>query len=206
MVRCRNILNKKSVILPITTVPFQSIRQSRVTGLPKSTKCHDCHGHFGEVTKSFGDHVPNIKKFRRLRRQTAENFVHVTAKLGGCRNHIFVMCVTRHGAWRIDWNGTVVAAFWGLPSPPCRTSQLEALAVSPRVLNVDSPQNDRSFSSWQCNLLNTIYCNLGSGQSDLTPSPSHYPFDTGNLSAGKPLRHLWLSPKTWTWIFVSLYA
>jgi hypothetical protein len=27
--------------------------------------------------------------------------------LGGCRNHIFVMCITCHGAWRIDWNGTV---------------------------------------------------------------------------------------------------
>ena len=78
------------------TVPFQSIRQSRVTGLPKSMKCHDCHGHFSEVTKSFGDHMPNI-----------EIFVHVTAKLGGCRNHIFVRCVTHHGTWWIDWNGTV---------------------------------------------------------------------------------------------------
>ena len=79
------------------TVPFQSIHQSCVTGLPKSMKCHDCHGHFGEVTKSFGDHMPNIEIFRRLRRHTAEIFVHVTAKLGGCRNHIFVSCVTRHG-------------------------------------------------------------------------------------------------------------
>ena len=35
------------------TVPFHSIRQSRVTGPQKSTKCHDGHGHFGEVTKSF---------------------------------------------------------------------------------------------------------------------------------------------------------
>ena len=61
-----------------TTVPFQSIRQSRGTGLPKSTKCHLCHGHFGEVTKSFGDHVPNIENFRCLRRQTGENFVHST--------------------------------------------------------------------------------------------------------------------------------
>ena len=38
-----------------TTVPFHSIRQSRVTGPQKSTKCHDGHGHFGEVTKSFLD-------------------------------------------------------------------------------------------------------------------------------------------------------
>ena len=86
-----------SVTRTENTVPFQSIRQSRVTGLPKSTKCHDCHGHFGEVTKSFGDHMPNIEIFRHLRRQTAEIFVHVTAKLGGCRNHIFIRCITRHG-------------------------------------------------------------------------------------------------------------
>ena len=37
------------------TVPFHSIRQSRVTGPQKSTKCHDGHGHFGEVMKSFLD-------------------------------------------------------------------------------------------------------------------------------------------------------
>ena len=39
------------------TVPFHSIqvRQSRVTGPQKSTKCHDGHGHFGQVTKSFLD-------------------------------------------------------------------------------------------------------------------------------------------------------
>ena len=37
------------------SVPFHSIRQSRVTGPQKSTKCHDGHGHFGEVTKSFLD-------------------------------------------------------------------------------------------------------------------------------------------------------
>ena len=42
--------------LPLnSTVPFHSIRQSRVTGPQKSTKCHDGHGHFGEVTKSFLD-------------------------------------------------------------------------------------------------------------------------------------------------------
>ena len=35
----------------IATVLFHSIRRSRVTGLPKSTNCHDCHGNFGQVTK-----------------------------------------------------------------------------------------------------------------------------------------------------------
>ena len=44
------------------TVPFHSIRQSRVTGPQKSTKCHDGHGHFGEVTKSFLDSKKKIKK------------------------------------------------------------------------------------------------------------------------------------------------
>ena len=74
------------------TVPFHSIHQSRVTGLPKLTKCHDCHSHFGEVTKSFGDHVPNIEIFRCLRCQTAENFAHVTANLGG-------WCNAPHSVW-----------------------------------------------------------------------------------------------------------
>ena len=37
------------------TVPFHSIHQSRITGPQKSTKCHDGHGHFGEVMKSFLD-------------------------------------------------------------------------------------------------------------------------------------------------------
>ena len=37
------------------TVPFHSIRQSHITGPQKSTKCHNGHGHFGEVMKSFLD-------------------------------------------------------------------------------------------------------------------------------------------------------
>ena len=81
------------------TVPFRSIHQSHVTGLPKLTKCHVSHGHFGEVTKSFGDHVPNIENFCCLRRQPGKIFVYVTANLGGWQNHIFIRCVTRHGAW-----------------------------------------------------------------------------------------------------------
>jgi hypothetical protein len=37
----------------IHTVPFQSIHQSHITGLPKSSKCHDIdhHSDFGKVTK-----------------------------------------------------------------------------------------------------------------------------------------------------------
>ena len=47
-------------MIPIT-VPFHSICQSRITGPQKSTKCHDGHGHFGEVTKSFLDSKKKIK-------------------------------------------------------------------------------------------------------------------------------------------------
>ena len=61
------------------------------TGLPKLMKCHICHGHFGQVTKSFGDHVPNIEIFHCLWHQSAEIFVHVMVNLGGWRNHVFVM-------------------------------------------------------------------------------------------------------------------
>ena len=56
------------------TVPFKSIRQSRVTRPSKTLKCHGGHGNFCKVLNSFSDHVPNIKKFRRLRRKTAEKF------------------------------------------------------------------------------------------------------------------------------------
>ena len=45
-----------------STVPFQSIRQSRVTGPSKTPKCHGSHGKFCTVTNSFDDHVPNINK------------------------------------------------------------------------------------------------------------------------------------------------
>ena len=44
----------------VHTVLIHSIRQSRVTGPQKSTKCHDGHGHFGEVTKSFLDSKKKI--------------------------------------------------------------------------------------------------------------------------------------------------
>ena len=37
------------------TVLIHSIHQSHVTGLPKLMKSHDCHGHFGKVTKPFSD-------------------------------------------------------------------------------------------------------------------------------------------------------
>jgi len=45
------------------TVPFHSIRQSRVTGPSKMPKCHGCHGDFHGVPNSFGNHVTNILFF-----------------------------------------------------------------------------------------------------------------------------------------------
>ena len=48
--------------LPPCTVPFHSIHQSHITGPQKSTKCHDGHGYFGKVTKSFLDSKKKFKK------------------------------------------------------------------------------------------------------------------------------------------------
>ena len=38
---------------PGPTVPFHSIRQSRVTGPRITLKCNGCHGDFGQVPKPF---------------------------------------------------------------------------------------------------------------------------------------------------------
>jgi len=60
--------NVQSNVFPLyDTVPFHSIRQSRVTGPSKMPKCHGCHGDFHGVPNSFGNHVTNIEIFRRLR-------------------------------------------------------------------------------------------------------------------------------------------
>jgi hypothetical protein len=50
----------------IHTVPFQSIRQSHVTGLPKSLKCHDIdhHSDFGKVTKPLVRILLGLKNHR----------------------------------------------------------------------------------------------------------------------------------------------
>jgi hypothetical protein len=55
------------------TVPFHSIRQSRVTGLLKMLKCHGCHGGFRGLPNSFLIIMsPIYHFFRRLHRSTAE--------------------------------------------------------------------------------------------------------------------------------------
>jgi hypothetical protein len=58
---------------PEFTVLFHSIRRSRVTGLPKSTNCHDCHGNFGQVTKpifNLRNHFKMAPKFPGYTRKT----------------------------------------------------------------------------------------------------------------------------------------
>ena len=55
------------------TVPFNSVRQSRVTGPSKMLKYYVSHGNFCKMPNAFGDYFPNMENFRRLRRQTAEN-------------------------------------------------------------------------------------------------------------------------------------
>ena len=43
------------VVAVYSTIPFHSICWSPITGPQKSMKCHNGHGHFGEVTKYFFD-------------------------------------------------------------------------------------------------------------------------------------------------------
>ena len=45
------------------TVPFNSVRQSRVTGPSKSPKCHVGHGNFYKVPKSFCDLALKYRNF-----------------------------------------------------------------------------------------------------------------------------------------------
>jgi len=57
------ILKMQKFVQDDPTVPFHSIRQSRVTGPSKMPKCHSCHSDFHGVPNSFGNHVTNIANF-----------------------------------------------------------------------------------------------------------------------------------------------
>ena len=61
-------LRKINTVTIVITVPFHSVRQSRITGPSKTLKCHVSHGNFCKVPNSFGDHVPNIENFLHLLR------------------------------------------------------------------------------------------------------------------------------------------
>ena len=61
-----NLTQKNLYGLRPYTVLIHSIRQSRVTGLPKSTKSHDCHGHFGKVTKPFLGSKNHLKMAQKI--------------------------------------------------------------------------------------------------------------------------------------------
>jgi len=56
------------------TVPFHSIRQSRVTAPSKLLKCHGCHGDFHSVPNSFGSHMTNIEFFSSPAALNCPNF------------------------------------------------------------------------------------------------------------------------------------
>ena len=91
----------------LTTVPFNSVRQSRVTGPSKSPKCHVGHGNFYKVPKSFCDLALNYRIFLPPAAQNCGKFPNVTVSLGGCRNQNFVRRVTHHMGCRSELNGTV---------------------------------------------------------------------------------------------------
>ena len=72
------------------TVPFNSVRQSRVTGPSKSPKCHVGHGNFYKVPKSFCDLALKYRIFWPPAAQNCGKSTNVTVSLGGCRNQNFV--------------------------------------------------------------------------------------------------------------------
>jgi hypothetical protein len=84
------------------TVPFHSIRQSRVTDPFKFPKCNGGHGEFGVLPKSPSQADPNIEDFGCLRHFSADILGYVTAVLAFCRNQNFGSTVTGHGACRIE--------------------------------------------------------------------------------------------------------
>ena len=89
------------------TVPFNSVRQSRVTGPSKSPKYHVGHGNFYKVPKSFCDLALKYRNFLPPAVQNCGKSPNVTVSLGGCRNQNFVRRVTRHMGCRTELNGTV---------------------------------------------------------------------------------------------------
>ena len=104
------------------TVPFNSVRQSRVTGPSKSPKCHVGHGNFYKVPKSFCDLALKYRFFLPPAAQNCGNFPNVTVSLGGCRNQNFVRRVTRHMGCRSELNGTVLDV---LLSPSSDATEME---------------------------------------------------------------------------------
>jgi hypothetical protein len=80
------------------TVPFQSIRQSRVTKLSVLTKCHICPRSQAILTNLLHEkackNVPKLAKYGQIFRF----FAHVTPISGPRRTQNFVAAVTRHTA------------------------------------------------------------------------------------------------------------
>ena len=125
-----------------STVPFNSVRQSRVTGPSKSPKCHVGHGNFYKVPRSFCDLALNYRIFLPPAAQNCGKFPNVTVSLGRCRNQNFVRRVTRHMGCRSELNGTVIVntswhrhrtspgEFYSGKSPSCYAHLLTPLFLS----------------------------------------------------------------------------
>ena len=79
-----------------STVPFNSVWQSHVTGPSKLPKCHVGHGNFYKVPKSFCDLALKYRNFLPPAAQNCGKSPNVTVSLGGCQNQNFVdaSCVT----------------------------------------------------------------------------------------------------------------
>ena len=84
------------------TVPFHSIRQSRVTGPPKSPQCHGGNGYFRRVPNSFDSHMLKIVKFCGLWRKTVEIFSECHGHFVECRNQNFGRPVMGNRPCRIE--------------------------------------------------------------------------------------------------------
>ena len=112
-----------------STVPFNSVRQSRVTGPSKSPKCHVGHGNFYKVPKSFCDLALNYRNFLPPAAQNCGKFPNVTVSLGGCRNQNFVRRVTRHMGCRSELNGTVVWSVFAFTQSYISTRDVQSLEM-----------------------------------------------------------------------------
>ena len=93
--------------LCLSTTVIHSIHQSRVTGLPKLAKSHDCHGHFGKVMKPFLGSKNHLKM--------AQKIVKNRKKVNHCLFTLLIAlhCGT-HGAWK-SYPGLAIYVIYFVP-------------------------------------------------------------------------------------------
>jgi hypothetical protein len=102
----RSVASKMAKCI-LCTVPFHSVRQSRVTGHLASLKCHGSHDKFCKVPNLFCAQYRKNSSPAALNCRKCPKTWTCHGKFGSCRNQNFGRPVTRHGACRIEWNGTV---------------------------------------------------------------------------------------------------